>query len=135
MQLVQVSFDKILQTRAYTVMILGTPDKQFAIYTEPAVGKMLQMVLTDTPRVRPLTFDFLYQLFQGMEVRVKQVVIKDVQDTVYYSRLFLEQQLNGVRQIIEIDARPSDSLTLALMSGAPVYCTKEVLEKTISVKE
>lgn len=135
MELVQLSFDKILQTRAYTVMILGTPEKQFAIYTEPAVGKMLQMVLTDAPRPRPLTFDFLHQLFHGMDVRIKQVIIKDVQDTIYYSRLFLEQQLNGVRQIIEIDARPSDSLTLALMSGAPVYCTKEVLEKTISIQE
>lgn len=134
-ELVQLAFDKIMQTRAYTVVILGTKDKQFAIYTDPSVGKLLQMFLTDIPRTRPLTFDLIYQLFQGMEIKIKQVIINGVQDTIYYARLFLEQQLNGIRHIIEIDARPSDCLILALMGNAPVYCTAEVLEKTIPIQD
>ena len=70
-----------------------------------------------------------------MNVRVKQVVINDIQDTIYFARLFLEQKRDGIRHIIEIDARPSDCITLALMSNAPVFCTKEVLEKTVAVEE
>ena len=82
-----------------------------------------------------MTHELLDRIFDGMDIRVKQVVITDVQDTIYYARLFLEQDIGDIRHIVEIDARPSDCLTLALMNNAPVYCTKEVLDKTIPVEE
>lgn len=134
-ELIQLSFDKIMQTRSYTVVILGAQNKRFAIYTDPSIGKTLQMFLTDVESPRPLTHDLIDQIFEGLEVQVKQVVINDVQDTIYYARLFLEQDRGDIKHILEIDARPSDCLTLALMNNAPVYCTREVLEKTIPVEE
>ncbi len=134
-ELIQLSFDKIMQTRSYTVVILGAQDKRFAIYTDPSIGRTLQMFLTEVERLRPLTHDLMDKIFDGFDIRVKQVVINDVQDTVYFARLFLEQDSGDMRHIVEIDARPSDCLTLALMNNAPVYCTKEVLEKTIAVEE
>ncbi|WP_068470326.1 bifunctional nuclease family protein [Candidatus Protochlamydia phocaeensis] len=134
-ELIQLSFDKIMQTRSYTVVILGAQNKRFAIYTDPSIGRTLQMFLTDVESPRPLTHDLIDQIFEGLEVQVKQVVINDVQDTIYYARLFLEQDRGDIKHILEIDARPSDCLTLALMNNAPVYCTREVLEKTISVEE
>jgi bifunctional DNase/RNase len=134
-ELIQLSFDKIMQTRAYTVIVLSGPDKSFAIYTDPSIGKTLQLFLTEVPSPRPLTHELLDRIFEGLDVRVKQVVINDVQDTIYFARLFLEQDMGDIRHIIEIDARPSDCLALALMNNAPVYCTKEVLEKTIAVEE
>jgi bifunctional DNase/RNase len=54
---------------------------------------------------------------------------------VYFARLFLEQTIGNLRHILEIDARPSDCITLALMNNVPVYCTREVLEKTIAIEE
>jgi uncharacterized protein len=134
-QLVQLSFDKIMQTKSYTVIILGTPEKRFAIYTEPSVGKILQFFLTDVERPRPLTHDILERIFDGMDIQVKQVVINDVQNTIYYARLFLEQERGNIRQIVEIDIRPSDALILALKMHAPVYCTQDVLNKVIPVEE
>lgn len=134
-ELIQLSFDKIMQTRSYTVIVLSADDKRFAIYTDPSIGKTLQLFLTEVESPRPLTHELIDKVFDGMDVRVKQVVINDVQDTIYYARLFLEQDLGDVRHIIEIDARPSDCLTLALMNNAPVYCTKEVLEKVIPIEE
>lgn len=134
-ELVQLSFNKIIQTRAYTVIILSSLDKNFAIYTEPAVGKTLQLFLTETATPRPLTHALIDYIFEGMDVKVKQVVINDVQDTVYFARLFLEQDRGDMRHILEIDARPSDCLTLAIMNNAPVYCTQEVLDKTIAVED
>ena len=133
--LIQLSFDKIMQTRSYTVIILKGKDKKFAIYTDPSIGRTLQMYLTDIERPRPLTHDLIDKIFEGLEVRVKQVVINDVQDTVYFARLFIEQETNHLRHIVEIDARPSDCLTLALMNDAPVFCTQDVLDKTIAVEE
>ena len=134
-ELIQLSFDKIMQTRSYTVVILAGDDKRFAIYTDPSVGRILQMYLTDTERPRPLTHDLMANIFDGFDIRVKQVVINDVQDTIYYARIFLEQDKDGIRNIIELDARPSDCITIALMHNAPVYCTREVLDQTIPVEE
>lgn len=134
-ELVQVTFDKIMQTRTYTVVILGAEGKRFAIYTDPSIGRTLQMHLTGAEKIRPLTHDLIDAIFRGYEIRIKQVVINDIQDTIYFARLFLELQLNDLRHIIEIDARPSDCITLALMNNVPVYCTREVLEKTVSIEE
>ncbi|MBI3236143.1 MAG: bifunctional nuclease family protein, partial [Chlamydiales bacterium] len=56
-------------------------------------------------------------------------------DTVYFARLYLEQVVDGKKTILEIDCRPSDAVTLALMNGIPIFCRKEVLEKAISVED
>lgn len=134
-ELVLLSFDKIMQTRTYTVVILGAKEKKFAIYTDPAIGRTLQMYLTGVEKQRPLTHDLIDSIFTGLDIKMLQVVINDVQDTVYYARLFLELQREDYKHIVEIDARPSDCITLALMNDVPVYCTKEVLEKSVPVEE
>ena len=130
-KLIPLAFDKIMQTRAYTVVVLGNEEKKFAIYTDPNIGRTLQMFLTGAEKPRPMTHDLLHMAFRALGVRVMQVVINDIQDTVYFARLFLEQDSGDIRHIIEIDARPSDCITLALMTNAPVYCTKEVLDKSV----
>jgi len=134
-QLVQLSFDKIMQTRAYTVVILNSGEKRFAIYTDPTIGKTIQMHLTGVEKPRPLTHDLIDSILIGFKVRIKQVVINDIQDTIYFARIFLEKEEDGIRHILEIDARPSDCITLALMKNVPVYCTAEVLKKTIAIDD
>lgn len=134
-ELIPLSFEKIMQTRAYTVIVLSTPEKKFAIYTDPSVGGILQMYLTGVEKSRPLTHDLLNMIFQATDIRVKQIVLVDVQDTVYFARLFIEQTEGSIRHIIEIDARPSDCIILALMNNAPVFCSRKVLEKTVALLE
>lgn len=134
-ELVQLSFDKIMQTRSYTVVVLNGLDKKFAIYTDSNVGRLFQLFLTEVQPARPLTHDLIDKIFEGMAIRVKQVVLVDVQNTVYFARLFLEQERGEIKHLIEIDARPSDCLILALMNNAPIYCTQEVLQKTIALEE
>lgn len=134
-QLVSLSFDKIMQTRAYTVVILSARTKSFAIYTEPHVGKLLQQLLTGEAARRPLTHRFVSSLLEGLQVNLTQVIINDVQDTIYYARLFVEQPLGDLKHIVEIDCRPSDALILALMNQVPLYCTQDVLQRTIPIEE
>lgn len=134
-ELVALSFDKIMQTKSYTVIVLSGNAKRFAIYTDPSVGHTLQLFLTEAKKPRPQTHDLIDMVFDGFGIRVKQVVINDVQDTIYFCRLFLEQDEGKIRHIVEIDARPSDCITLALMCNAPVYCTREVLENTVPIED
>ena len=135
MDLIPISFHKILQSPTYTVIVLGSDQKKFAIYTESIVGRNLQTYLTEEHKPRPYTHDLLSDIFHGLDIKVLQVVISGVEDTVYYARLFLEQTLGDKKQILEIDARPSDCITLALMHNAPVFCNKSVLEKVIPLQE
>ncbi|MCI0381602.1 MAG: DUF151 domain-containing protein [Chlamydiae bacterium] len=135
MQLVPVTFKKIMQSKAYTVIILGTDKKQFAIYTEPSVGKTIQQYLTEEPRQRPFTQDLINAVFKGFDIKILQVVIHDMEDTIYFARLFLEKTLGEERHILEIDARPSDCIMLAVLNKVPVLCKKELLEKVIALEE
>jgi uncharacterized protein len=134
-KLVQIKLSKIMQTRTYTAIVIGTDDKRFAIYAEPSLGKVLQLSLSQIEKPRPLTHDLLSSLLKGLQVRVKQVVINDLQDTVYFARLFLEKDEGERRHIVELDARPSDCLTLALLNNVPLYCTQDVLDKAIPIEE
>lgn len=134
-ELIQLNFDKILQTHAYTVVILASKDKRFAIYMDPSMGKTLQLYLTNTEKKRPLTHDLFSMVLKGFDIRIKQIVINDLQDTIYFARLFLEVNHGPIRHILEIDCRPSDCITMALMHNAPVYCTREVLDKTLNVED
>lgn len=134
-EIVPVTFKKVMQTRSYTLVVLGNDEKQFAIYTDPSIGKVIQMQLTETQSPRPLTHDLFTSSLKGCGIRVKQVLINDIQDTIYFARLFLEQSLGDKKHILEIDARPSDCITLALMNNAPVFCRKDVLEKTVPIED
>src|SRR3990170_4264603 len=106
--LIPVSFSKILQSRAYTVIIIGTPEKRFAIYADPQVGRNIQIYLTEEHKPRPYTHDLINAILNGLDIKPLQIVINDVEETVYFARLFLEQTIDGKRHILEIDARPSD---------------------------
>lgn len=134
-ELIPVKFEKVMQSRSYTCIVLGSEEKKFAIYSDPASGRSLQVYLTSTVKPRPYTHDLMNRIFRGLEIKVKQVVINELQDTIYFARLFLEQKIGDILHIVEIDARPSDCITLALLHKVPVYCTREVLEKTIPYAE
>lgn len=134
-ELVQLTFDKIMQTRAYTVIILSGQGKRFAIYTEAETGKLLQMYLTGNKKPRPMTHDLMSSILKGFNIRIKHISITDIQDTIYFARLFLEQWNGEIREIIELDARPSDCILLALINNIPVFCTQEVLHKAVPIED
>ena len=132
---VQVSFDRIVQTRAYTAVVLRENELRFAIFSDQTVGKFLQSHLGSEERQRPVTHDLLSTILQACDIRVIQVLINDVQDCTFFARLFLETVKDGVRHVIEVDARPSDCIILAFLQNAPVLCARHVLEKVIPFSE
>ena len=134
-ELISIQFNKIFQSQNYTLFILGSQEKQFAIYTSPQIGQTLKTYFANEVKPRPDTHDLINAIFHGLKIRLLQIVIHDVQDTVYYARLFIEQEKEGIRHILEIDARPSDCLRLALENDIPIYCTKEVFDKTTPIDQ
>lgn len=132
---VQVAFDRIIQTRAYTAVVLREKERRFAIFSDGSVGKFLQSHLSGEERHRPLTHDLLSTILLAYGIRVKQVLINDVQESTFFGRLFLEMDKDGLSHVVEVDARPSDCIVLAFLQNAPVLCARHVLEKVIPFAE
>ncbi|MCG6962205.1 MAG: bifunctional nuclease family protein, partial [Acidobacteria bacterium] len=82
----------------------------------------LQMEGVSSPR--PMTHDLLLSLIQSLDYSLEHVLIHTLQDNVFFARLHL--RANGGRTV-EVDARPSDAVALALRASAPILATDEVL--------
>ena len=74
---------------------------------------------------RPLTHDLMKTLIDDLQGSVEKVVIGDVHEGTYYASIFLK---DGEGEVYEIDARPSDSLALALRLDSPIYIAEKVFE-------
>ena len=134
-ELIPLKFDKIIQTNSYTVVVLSSSDTRFAIYTDATIGTNLQMNLMGSKKSRPLTHDLIDLFFKGLNVKIKQIIINELHDTVYYARIIIEQKINDQINIVEVDARPSDCITLALTNDVPIFCSKQVLENTVALED
>ena len=133
-ELISLSCHKIMQSNAYTLFLLDGLEKKFAIYTEPHVGEEIEQYLSEDPVIRPKTHDLMNSILKGLDVKPMQVLLYDLQDTVYFAKLFLEYKVRTKRTLIEVDARPSDCLTLAIYNNIPIYCTQDFLDKTTPVE-
>ena len=133
--LVPLTFNKIMQSKSYTVFVLEAPEKRFAIYTDPLVGASIQTYVTERSKSRPCTHDLINALAQGLDVKFLQIVINDVEDTIFFAKLFVKKEGEKEDQILEIDSRPSDCLTLSLMNNIPLFCKKDVLEKIVPLED
>ncbi|MCD6081131.1 MAG: bifunctional nuclease family protein [Candidatus Omnitrophica bacterium] len=75
---------------------------------------------------RPLTHDLLNNLITQMGAKLEKVVVTKLENNIFYAKLVVRKR-NG--ELIEVDARPSDSIALALRAGAPIFVEEEVLEQ------
>ncbi len=88
--------------------------------------------LKNTTSPRPMTHDLLHSILTQVQVKVKEVRIVALKDNTYYATLFLESN----KGIIEVDARPSDAVILALKSKIPILVAAKILdEQGIAVTE
>jgi bifunctional DNase/RNase len=110
-------------------VFLGENGKTIAIFVDQAVGMAISLSLRKIKPPRPLTHDLLANIFAGLGVRVQKVVVNDLKDDTFFARLFLIQENELGRNMLEIDARPSDSIAIALQHGCPIFVARHVWEK------
>lgn len=74
---------------------------------------------------RPMTHDLLKNIILGHESSVREVVISELHEGTFFAQIHIQSQGNS----IELDARPSDAIALAIRFQAPVYVAEEVLHE------
>ena len=102
----------------------GKPDT-FPIWIGAAEGHAIKLALDTTLTPRPMSHDLIKSIAEHLNVHVRRIVIGDVKNSTYYATVYLEN--NGVERTV--DARPSDAISLALRTNAPLYITEDVLAR------
>jgi bifunctional DNase/RNase len=102
----------------------GPPDS-FPIWIGAAEGHAIKLALDTTLTPRPMSHDLIKSFMEHLNVSVRRVVIGDVKNSTYYATVYLEN--NGVERTV--DARPSDAISLALRTRAPIYVTQDVVAR------
>ncbi len=73
---------------------------------------------------RPLTHDLMKNLATSFDIDLKEVVINNLSDGIFYSQLICKQG----DKTLEVDSRTSDALALALRFGCPIYTYEKILD-------
>ena len=117
-------------------VFLGNKEKTFVIFVDEPVGLAITMSLRGIVKDRPLTHDLIGHLLRAFGATVGRVVVNALEGGVFYARIILSAE-NEVQQkkVVEIDARPSDSIALALSQNAPIFVAREVWDSVDDVSE
>lgn len=131
----EVQVRGVLPTTNGCAVFLGNDAKTFVIYVDHSVGAAITMFLRGTPKERPLTHDLIASIFQGLGVKLERVVINDLKNSTYYARMILHVANELGQKILEVDARPSDSIAMAVHAKSPIYVAKKVFDEVEDMSE
>lgn len=126
---IEVQVRAIVPQDSSFAVFLGNTDKTFVIWVDEPVGTAISMFMRGVAKERPLTHDLLASVLMAFGARIDRIVINDLAGSVYRARMILvaENELHA-RKLVEIDARPSDSIAMAAQSGAPIFVSSSVWE-------
>ena len=101
-------------------------DRVLPIWIGPSEASAIAMELAGVKFARPLTHDLVKQIVVGLGASLSRVLISAVKENTYYAELHLQRD----DHVIHIDARPSDSIAVALRLQAPIFTQDSLLELT-----
>jgi uncharacterized protein len=80
---------------------------------------------------RPLTHDLVRSILESLKASVGKIVINDLKDGTFFAKIHVDFDSTA----LEIDARPSDAIALAVRTGAPIFAEEAVVEKASVLSE
>jgi bifunctional DNase/RNase len=117
------SYVVVLQERGGTRLLpiwIGQPEAESIV-----------MHMHNVKRVRPLTHDLVRSLIVGMGAQLRRVQITRVEKSTYFAEL----QIQRGETLVHIDARPSDSIAVALRLSAPIFAAESLLVEPVEATE
>ncbi len=135
-ELVRIELVALLPTPSGCALFLGDGEKIILIYIDPSLGVSINVALQGEKASRPLTHDLFHGFIGAFGAKVTQMVIVDAKDDVYYARLYIQAENELLqKKIVELDARPSDSIALCVREHAPMYVVADVWSELNDVSD
>jgi len=97
-------------------------DRYLPIWIGMTEATAIALAQAEEPPPRPLTHDLFRDVLNALGVQLQTVNIVAIRDGIFFADLVFS---NGV----EVSARPSDSIALALRTGAKIYAAEEVIQE------
>jgi bifunctional DNase/RNase len=115
----------ITQTHSYAV-VLGEVNglRRLPIVIGGFEAQAIAVALERMSPSRPLTHDLMKNFMVAFNVELHEVVINDLQEGIFYSKLVCSSE----KDTVEIDSRTSDALALAVRFGCPIFTYDNILE-------
>lgn len=100
-------------------------DRYLPIWIGPSEADAIALRLQDVSVARPLTHDLLRNLIEQLGARVVHIIVNDLSNDTFFAQIVLD--VNGTT--VEVDARPSDAIALAVRTDAPIFAAEDVLDR------
>lgn len=130
-ELVEVQIEGVFATESggniSRFVLLTDGERKLPILIGPFEAQAITLPLTEMRPDRPMTHDLLRTIMDRLDATLERVVIDDLWNTTYYAKLYLKRG----KEEIEIDARPSDSIAMAVRFDAPIFVSEGILDQPI----
>ncbi|MEP7128392.1 MAG: bifunctional nuclease family protein [Chitinophagales bacterium] len=115
----------ITQSHSYAV-VLGEVSgiRRLPIVIGGFEAQAIAVALEKMNPTRPLTHDLMRSICQSFNIEVKEVIINNLLDGIFYSQLVCKRG----NELIEVDSRTSDALALAVRFDCPIYTYEFILD-------
>ena len=101
------------------------------IWIGPNEAMAIRRILSEDPFPRPLTHDLLFLVVEGLKAKITRVVISDLRENTFFASVFVQRESD----VLSLDARPSDSIALALRAQAPIFVNEKLLQPPPKAEE
>ena len=101
--------------------------RHLPILIGPFEATAIALALEGTQVPRPLSHDLMKSIIESLKAKVDRIVIHDIQENTFFAKVVLESSHGP----LEIDARPSDSIALALRTDSPIYVSDQIILEEI----
>jgi bifunctional DNase/RNase len=126
---VDVAFISIEASSGTPILFLrekkGDPKSMLPIWIGQGEAFAIQFQLKGESPPRPMTHDLMKNIIESLDAKVDGVYVHTMKDSTYFGQIDLK--INS--KTLEIDARPSDAIALALRFGAPIYVAEQIVQE------
>jgi len=123
---IEAAVRAIVKVNDGCAIFLGNQKKVFIILVDPGIGGAIIMSAVAARKERRLTHDLLASILQALGAKIERVTINDLKNGIYFARLVVNVQNELQQKVVEIDARPSDCIAMAIRQKAPIYVSLDV---------
>jgi hypothetical protein len=130
MELKRIIISEISESQVILLReVEGTPDdrRSFPIVIGIFEATSIDRRVKGIPNPRPLTHDLVTNVVESMGGEIQDVFISELREHTYFAKLRIRHE----GELIEVDARPSDAIALAVTAKVPIYVAEDVLDELL----
>ena len=104
----------------------GDPRRMLPIWIGQAEALAIQLKLKNEEPPRPMTHDLLKNIIETLSAKVESIHVHSIKEETFLAEIHL--QVN--KEVLKVDARPSDAIALSLRFDVPIYVTEELIKQS-----